>query len=119
MRQTLEQLTANDEFISRHIGIDNQAREAMLQGIGAKTLEELIERTVPASIRRDQLLNLGEPMRETEVLTQLRAIAKKNIVRTSLIGMGYYNTITPPVIAETAAGRMMFMIAPQRVVPTP
>ena len=100
MRQTLEQLTANDEFISRHIGIDNQAREAMLQGIGAKTLEELIERTVPASIRRDQLLNLGEPMRETEVLTQLRAIAKKNIVRTSLIGMGYYNTITPPVIAR-------------------
>ena len=100
MRQTLEQLTANDEFISRHIGIDNQAREAMLQGIGAKTLEELIERTVPASIRCDQLLNLGEPMRETEVLTQLRAIAKKNIVRTSLIGMGYYNTITPPVIAR-------------------
>ena len=100
MRQTLEQLTANDEFISQHIGIDNKAREAMLQGIGAKTLEELIERTVPASIRRNQLLNLGEPMRETEVLTQLRAIAKKNIVRTSLIGMGYYNTITPPVIAR-------------------
>ena len=72
----------------------------MLQSIGAKTLEELIERTVPASIRRDQLLNLGEPMQETEVLTQLRAIAKKNIVRTSLIGMGYYNTITPPVIAR-------------------
>lgn len=100
MRQTLEQLTANDEFISRHIGIDNQARESMLQSIGAKTLEELIERTVPASIRRDQLLNLGEPMQETEVLTQLRAIAKKNIVRTSLIGMGYYNTVTPPVIAR-------------------
>lgn len=100
MRQTLEQLTANEDFISRHIGIDNQAREAMLQSIGAKTLEELIERTVPASIRRDQLLNLGEPMQETEVLTQLRAIAKKNIVRTSLIGMGYYNTITPPVIAR-------------------
>ncbi len=100
MRQTLEQLTANDEFISRHIGIDNQARESMLQIIGAKTLEELIKRTVPASIRRNQLLNLGEPMQETEVLTQLRAIAKKNIVRTSLIGMGYYNTVTPPVIAR-------------------
>ena len=100
MRQTLEQLTASEDFISRHIGIDDQAREAMLQSIGAKTLEELIERTVPASIRRDQLLNLGEPMQETEVLTQLRAIAKKNIVRTSLIGMGYYNTITPPVIAR-------------------
>ena len=59
MRQTLEQLTASEDFISRHIGIDDQAREAMLQSIGAKTLEELIERTVPASIRRNQLLNLG------------------------------------------------------------
>ncbi len=100
MRQTLEQLTANDEFTSRHIGIDHLAREKMLRAIGASTLEELIERTVPASIRRDQLLSLGEPMLETEVLAQLRAIAKKNIVRTSLIGMGYYNTVTPPVIAR-------------------
>ena len=100
MRQTLDQLTAKDEFISRHIGVDKLAQETMLSSIGATTLEELIERTVPASIRRDQLLNLGEPMREIDVLAQLRLIANKNTVRTSLIGMGYYNTITPPVIAR-------------------
>ena len=100
MRQTLDQLTAKDEFITRHIGVDKLAQETMLSSIGATTLEELIERTVPASIRRDQLLNLGEPMREIDVLAQLRLIANKNTVRTSLIGMGYYNTITPPVIAR-------------------
>ena len=100
MRQTLDQLTAKNEFISRHIGVDKLAQETMLSSIGATTLEELIERTVPASIRRDQLLNLGEPMREIDVLAQLRLIANKNTVRTSLIGMGYYNTITPPVIAR-------------------
>ena len=100
MRKTLEQLTANDEFISRHIGVDDLAREKMLRSIGASSLEDLIERTVPASIRHDQLLNLGVPMLEADVLAQLRAIADKNNVRTSLIGMGYYNTITPPVIAR-------------------
>ncbi|MCX6535106.1 MAG: aminomethyl-transferring glycine dehydrogenase [Actinobacteria bacterium] len=100
MRKSLDELTANDEFISRHIGVDDFARETMLRSIGATDLEDLIKRTVPASIRRDQLLSLGEPMRETDVLIQLREIANKNIVRTSLIGMGYYNTITPPVIAR-------------------
>lgn len=100
MRKSLDDLTAKDEFISRHIGVDDFARETMLRSIGATDLKELIERTVPASIRLDQLLNLGEPMLETDVLTQLRVIASKNIVRTSLIGMGYYNTVTPPVIAR-------------------
>ena len=100
MRKSIEELTAKDEFISRHIGVDDLARETMLHRIGATDLENLIERTVPASIRRDHLLNLGEPMLETDVLKQLREIANKNVVRTSLIGMGYYNTVTPPVIAR-------------------
>ncbi|MEI8024267.1 MAG: glycine dehydrogenase (aminomethyl-transferring), partial [Actinomycetota bacterium] len=100
MRKSLDELIAKDEFISRHIGVDDFARDTMLRSIGATDLENFIERTVPASIRRDQLLSLGEPMLETDVLTQLREIANKNIVRTSLIGMGYYNTITPPVIAR-------------------
>lgn len=100
MRKSLDDLTAKDEFISRHIGVDDFARETMLRSIGATDLKDLIERTVPTSIRLDQLLNLGEPMLETDVLTQLRVIANKNVVRTSLIGMGYYNTVTPPVIAR-------------------
>ena len=100
MRKSLEELTAKDEFISRHIGVDDLARDTMLRSIGSSDLEDLIERTVPASIRRYELLDLGEPMLETDVLTQLQLIANKNTVRTSLIGMGYYNTITPPVIAR-------------------
>jgi len=100
MRETLEQLTAADEFVSRHIGIDDDARVTMLETVEASSLDDLIAKTVPDSIRFHELLNLGEPMLETDVLAELRIIANKNTVRTSLIGMGYYNTITPPVITR-------------------
>ena len=100
MRETLEQLIAADEFISRHIGIDDDARATMLKIVEATSLDDLIARTVPDSIHFHELLNLGEPMLETEVLAELRTIANKNTVRTSLIGMGYYNTIMPPVITR-------------------
>ena len=99
-RQSLRQLIANDEFVSRHIGVDDDSRAEMLKTIGASSLEDLVKRTVPETIRHDELLNLGEPMLEVDVLDELRGIAAKNKVRTSLIGMGYYNTITPPVIAR-------------------
>lgn len=99
-RQSLRQLIANDEFVSRHIGVDDDSRAEMLKTIGASSLEDLVKRTVPETIRHDELLKLGEPMLEVDVLDELRAIAAKNKVRTSLIGMGYYNTITPPVIAR-------------------
>ena len=99
-RRSLKQLIANDEFISRHIGVDEDSRAEMLKTIGASSLEDLVKRTVPETIRHDELLDLGEPMLEVDVLDELRAIAAKNKVRTSLIGMGYYNTITPPVIAR-------------------
>ena len=99
-RQSLRQLIANDEFVSRHIGVDDDSRAEMLKTIGASSLEDLVKRTVPETIRHDELLNLGEPMLEVDVLDELRDIAAKNKVRTSLIGMGYYNTITPPVIAR-------------------
>ena len=99
-RQSLRQLIANDEFVSRHIGVNDDSRAEMLKTIGASSLEDLVKRTVPETIRHDKLLNLGEPMLEVDVLNELRAIAAKNKVRTSLIGMGYYNTITPPVIAR-------------------
>ena len=99
-RRSLKQLIANDEFISRHIGVDEDSRAEMLKTIGASSLEDLVKRTVPETIRHDELLDRGEPMLEVDVLDELRAIAAKNKVRTSLIGMGYYNTITPPVIAR-------------------
>ena len=100
MRQTLDQLIDRDAFISRHIGIDPQSQAKMLQTLGVTDIEELITLTVPGSIFQTKPLNLGKPMLETDVLDELRVIAKKNKVRTSLIGMGYYDTITPPVIAR-------------------
>ena len=100
MRQTLDQLIDRDAFISRHIGIDPQSQAKMLQTLGVTDIEELITLTVPDSIFQTKPLNLGKPMLETDVLDELRVIARKNKVRTSLIGMGYYDTITPPVIAR-------------------
>ncbi len=70
----------------------------MLEVIGVGSLDQLIEQTVPASIRLNRPLNLGEPRGEHELLLELKSIASKNKVFKSYIGMGYYDTITPPVI---------------------
>ncbi|GIK24505.1 MAG: glycine dehydrogenase (decarboxylating) [Betaproteobacteria bacterium] len=74
----------------------------MLAAVGAASLDELIGQTVPASIRLAQPLssfaNLPAPLREHEALAKLKAIAAKNVIRKSLIGMGYHDTLTPKVI---------------------
>ncbi len=98
VKKTLRELTGHEQFASRHIAINKDARNKMLSTIQCQSVEELISKTVPASIRHDKDLNLGDPMLEQDVIAELRKIAAKNQVRTSLIGMGYYNTITPPVI---------------------
>lgn len=94
----LSALEQRDEFIARHIGPDAAETAAMLAAVGAASLDELIGQTVPAAIRLAQPLQLAGPMREHEALAKLKAIAAKNIVRKSLIGMGYYDTLTPKVI---------------------
>ena len=88
----------HDAFASRHIGPSAQDRMHMLTTIGVSSADELIAQTVPANILMTDPLRLEEPLSESEVLTELRAIANRNIVRTSLIGLGYYATHTPPVI---------------------
>ncbi|TSA52248.1 MAG: glycine dehydrogenase (aminomethyl-transferring), partial [Actinobacteria bacterium] len=88
----------HDAFASRHIGPSAQDRMHMLATIGVSSADELIAQTVPANILMTEPLRLEEPLSESEVLTELRAIANRNIVRTSLIGLGYYATHTPPVI---------------------
>ncbi len=98
MRKSLRELNGHDEFVSRHIGINEEARVKMLATIDCPSIAELVAKTVPVSIRHDKNLKLGEPMLEQDVIAELRKIAAKNKVRTSLIGMGYFNTITPPVI---------------------
>ncbi len=87
-----------DDFVERHIGPTDAEVERMLDAIGVKDLDDLLDQTVPASIRSDHVLQLPPPRSEAEVLAALRQFAARNRARTSLIGMGYTGTFTPPVI---------------------
>ncbi|CAN7569748.1 MULTISPECIES: aminomethyl-transferring glycine dehydrogenase [Duganella] len=100
-RTSLTQLEARDAFIARHIGPDAAEQEAMLSVLGYASRAALIDALVPANIRNQGALPLGaysQPMPEQEALTKLKKIASKNKVLKSLIGQGYYNTLTPGVI---------------------
>ena len=98
LNQPLSALEQRDEFITRHIGPCPTEIAAMLAAIGADSLKHLIAQTVPAAIRLPADLPLPAPQREHEALAALKAIAGKNVVNKSCIGMGYYDTLTPKVI---------------------
>jgi glycine dehydrogenase len=85
-------------FVTRHIGPREDEIGAMLAAVGAGSLSELIERTVPAAIRSARPLDLPPARSEAEALASLRDMTARNRVCTSLIGMGYYGTHTPAVI---------------------
>jgi glycine dehydrogenase len=91
-------LLPSDTFVHRHIGPSAADIRAMLELLGYDTLDDLAEATVPAAIRMNRPLNIGEPRGEHELLVELKTMASQNKVMRSLIGMGYYDTITPPVI---------------------
>ena len=95
---TLFALEQHDEFIGRHIGPCAAETTEMLAAIGAESIEQLIDQTVPAAIRLPADLPLPAPKREHEALADLKAIASKNVIARSCIGMGYYDTLTPKVI---------------------
>jgi len=92
---TLEQ---RSDFIDRHIGPDARELPAMLQAVGVASVEQLIDETVPASIRLEAPLALPAARPEHESLAALKAIAARNQPKRSMIGMGYYDTFTPTVI---------------------
>jgi glycine dehydrogenase len=85
-------------FADRHNGPDESEIKAMLQTVGAKSLDELIEKIIPSSIRLTHELNIPESMSEYEFIKELRETANKNQLFRNYIGLGYYNTITPGVI---------------------
>jgi glycine dehydrogenase len=85
-------------FVMRHIGPRNEEVPQMLKKIGVKTLEDLIDKTVPDKIRLRKLLDLPSPVSEYEYLKELKAVAAKNKIFRTYIGLGYYNTIFPSVI---------------------
>jgi glycine dehydrogenase len=91
-------LHPSDTFPHRHIGPTSADVEQMLETIGVDSLDELIEQTVPASIRFNGPLGIGEGQGEHEMLESVARLGAKNVVLRSCIGMGYSDTITPPVI---------------------
>jgi glycine dehydrogenase len=86
------------EFQQRHIGPNEKQTADMLKTIGLNNIEELIERTVPATIRMQEDLNLPAAMNENEYLKHIKEVSLKNKVFKTYIGQGYYDTITPSVI---------------------
>ncbi len=96
----LAALERRDSFVGRHIGPDEAQIAAMLKAVGVPSLDGLIAQTIPESIRTNATLALPEAQDEAAVLALLRGLASRNVVKKSLIGLGYHGTITPPVISR-------------------
>jgi glycine dehydrogenase len=98
MESPLTKLEDHAEFVRRHIGPNDAQVSHMLDTLGIDSLDTLIESTLPPSIQMTEPLVLAKSKSEFETLARLRKIADLNIVKHSMIGMGYHDTITPPVI---------------------
>ncbi len=96
--QKLEQLEQKQDFIKRHIGTSETQAHEMLSYLGVDSMEELINQTVPESIRLNEGLTVGESRTEVESLKYLKSVASKNKMYKSYIGMGYHPTLVPNVI---------------------
>ena len=94
----LQDLDVYDDFIRRHIGPGSVEEAAMLAELGMESLEELVDKVVPATIRRKKSLAVKASLSERQVLDKLYLISTRNQLYKSFIGMGYYNTQTPTVI---------------------
>ncbi|MBX2820476.1 MAG: aminomethyl-transferring glycine dehydrogenase [Rhodothermaceae bacterium] len=91
-------LSYTDSFSNRHNGPSQEDVDEMLKVLGKKSLDELIKESVPESILHQKPLALNEPLSEYEFLQRVKEISEENEIYRSFIGMGYYDTITPPVI---------------------
>lgn len=87
-----------DSFQERHIGINENDKIKILKTLNLNSIDELIEQTIPQNIRLNEELNLPDEISEEEFLRYAKSKAEKNKVAKSYIGLGYYPTITPPVI---------------------
>src|SRR5882724_7669856 len=124
----------SEKFESRHNAPDSSQIDAMLKTVNAKSVDALIEQTVPSAIRLKNPLNLPPAQSESEFLSGFKKLVSKNKIYRSFIGTGYYNCITPGVIlrnvlenpgwytaytpyqAEIAQGRMEALINFQTLV---
>ncbi|MFN5279166.1 aminomethyl-transferring glycine dehydrogenase [Bradyrhizobium sp.] len=89
---------AATDFVRRHVGPSPRDVNAMLETVGAASLQALMNETLPASIRQKAPLDLGRALSETEALAHMSELAAQNQIFTSLIGQGYSGTILPAVI---------------------
>jgi glycine dehydrogenase len=87
----------SSEFLSRHIGTIGSEKE-MLATIGLNSVEELVDKTVPAAIRLNKKLAIPAAISEAEMLQSMKNLSLKNKVANNFIGQGYYDTVTPSVI---------------------
>ena len=98
MTITQTSTSSSSEFVARHIGPRDSDVQTMLKTLGYSSLDELVDTAVPADIRQHEPLNLPGALSEAEALDALRALASKNVLKTQMIGQGFYDTFTPPVI---------------------
>ena len=94
----MSSLDASDWFARRHIGPSPDERAAMLEAVGARTLDALMDESIPASIRLEKPLALPPAESEHQYLHRLGHLAHRNSVFKSYIGLGYHDTFTPSVI---------------------
>ncbi len=130
----LTDLHKSDRFADRHIGPSADEISSMLQTLGLDSLDALIDKIVPKSIRRTDTMAIDEALTEHESLAAMKAMADKNRILKTCIGLGFYNTLTPPVVqrnilenpawytaytpyqAEISQGRMEAMLNYQTMV---
>ncbi len=95
---SIDALQAADSFVDRHIGPDEAETASMLNELGFDSLQEMLAQIIPASIRRQTDMDLANGLTEHNSLMRLKQLAANNKTLKSFIGMGYYNTLTPPAI---------------------
>ncbi|MBW7911042.1 MAG: glycine dehydrogenase (aminomethyl-transferring), partial [Alphaproteobacteria bacterium] len=98
MKYSISELEQKEDFIRRHIGPGDKDLAEMLKAVGAASLDELTARAVPAAILEKSAPVTGDAMTEHEALEELMDMAQQNRLCRSLIGTGYYDTLTPNVI---------------------
>ena len=97
-RPSLNELEMRGSFIQRHIGSNQKQTNTMLAELGLNELEDLIDQAIPTNIVNQEPLKLTDTISERAVIEYLRKMRNRNKVFTSLIGMGYYDTVMPAVI---------------------
>jgi len=95
---TISTPAVEPDFITRHIGPDSDDVAAMLKVVGQPSMEAMLDLAMPGVIRNQGALRLDAAPTEEAVIAELRALASRNTVLTQMIGLGYYGTVTPPVI---------------------